>query len=274
MAYTSPELVRRHLDTIRVGDLTVAGQSLTLAGTAAVQLPHRGLRDGSLVVTAQRDDQVAQETVVLTDDWITLVHQRLVAGSVVLATDDSLATVYVENRDFVVDHIGGRIRRLATGTVPSSTSLVIFYQYDQVFVEGDDFTVDYDAGTLARRAGGTIADGQTVTVDYVVPSSIIPDTTVEQAIAEAGDTVLALIDERYYDHPAPGIVIAETHLAVAIICRIQAASVLTSDPGQSGNSREIARVWLDLAERYERTGRERLVAFAAPVHARRSPRIG
>lgn len=274
MPFTSPELVRRHLDTIRVGELAVAGALVILNGTEPAQLPHRGLRDDSVVVTSRRDDQIIQEPIVLTDDWVALAHVRLVAGSIVLATDDSLATVYVENRDFVADLATGRIRRLATGTIGSGATLVIFYQYDQVFVEGDDYAVDLNDGTIRRQAGGAIADGQTVTVDYVVTSSVIPDATVEQAIAEAGDTILALIDDRYYDHPTPGIVIGETHLAVAIICRIQASSVLTSTTNQSGNGREIAQVWLDLAERYELTGRERLVRFAAPLHTRRTPKIG
>ena len=50
MAFTSPELVRTHLDTARLGQIMLVDLPVVLNGSDPAQLPHAGLIEGSVVV--------------------------------------------------------------------------------------------------------------------------------------------------------------------------------------------------------------------------------
>ncbi|MBD3298987.1 MAG: hypothetical protein GF341_10050 [candidate division Zixibacteria bacterium] len=274
MAYTSPELVRRHIDTIRVGRLPIANVHIPLSGTVSVSLPHRSLIDTSVVVKARRPQSLKRERVTLNDDWVSLVHTHLVDETVIVAQTESLDRVYTANVDVLIDAQAGRVRRVSDGVIAFGQQVAVFYDHFHLYIADDDYTVDADAGTIRRRSTGAIADGQTVLVDYDVSVNSIPDSVVERAINDAADAVLAIIDPRFHDQLFPGLVIGETHLAVAAVCRMQALSVLADTTVSQSATRAHARVWTDLAQSYETSGRERLRSFAAPVPALHSPRKG
>jgi hypothetical protein len=178
----------------------------------------------------------------------------------------------VENTDYIIDYQGGRIRRLPTGSIPIGEIVTVWYDAYHVYIAGDDYVLDALNGSLRRTPTGAIADGQTVLVDYMVGLGTIADAVIENAIAEVDDAVMAVLDPRYHDQPAPGIVIAETHWAVAAVCRMQAAATLTEAQVLSAGTHNLARVWLDLADRYEQSGRDRLMRFAAPHSTLRAAR--
>jgi hypothetical protein len=272
MPFTSPGLVRAHLSGLRAGDLPIADVPVVLNGTQAAQLPHVGLIESSVTVKALRLAAPVREEIALAVEWTSLTYQNLVARSVVVASDNSLSTVYVENADYIVDYPGGRIRRLPEGSIPLGATITIWYDAYHIYIAGDDYTLDALNGSLRRTVTGTIADGQTVLVDYKVGLGTIADAVIENAIAEVDDSVLALLDPVYHDQPVPGIVIGETHWAVAAVCRMQAAATLSEAEVLSAGTHNLARVWLDLADRYDNSGRERLARFAAPQHSLRAAR--
>jgi hypothetical protein len=265
MPFTSPELVRAHLSDLRLGEISVCGITLTLSGTQPAALPHGGLVPGTVVVKTERSANPTRESRTLAGDWVSVSHDQLIPASVLVASDASLSSVYVENVDYIVDHGAGRIRRLAGGSIASGQTTEIWYRHYHVYTSGDDYTVDASGGTLTRRSSGAIADGQTVLVDYRVSLGTISDSVIERAIFEAGEAVLAMIDSRYCDEPVSGIIIGETHWAVAAVCRMRAAASLAETGTSSVGSRAAAQVWLELADRYDRTGRDHLTRFAAPV---------
>jgi hypothetical protein len=272
MPFTSPELVRAHLSGLRAGTLPVVNIPVVLHGTAATQLPHAGLADGSVVVKTVRLDAPIRERLTPASEWVALSHGYIVERTALVAADESLSVVYVENVDYLIDYSQGRFKRIPEGSIPSDQDIVIWYDYYHVYTEGDDYNVDVGNGLLTRRTTGAIADGQTVMVDYTVAFGAITDAVIEGAIAEVDDAVLALLDPRYHDRPAPGIVIGETHWAIAAICRMRAAATLVESATISAGTHNVARVWLDLADRYERSGRERLKRFASPQTSLRSAR--
>lgn len=272
MAFTSPELVRTHLSDFRLTESVVDDAFVVLNGTAPVQLPHAGLSDGSIVVKSIRSSAPQKEEKILQDDWVTLTYPRLVPGTVLFALDSSLGTIYYENLDAIADYRGGRIKRISGGGITSGQAITIWYDHYHVYTEGDDYTADETSGQLTRRASGAIADGQTVTVDYTISLGTIADAVIENAITEAGDAVLALIDTQYHEQPSPGIIVGETHWAVAAICRTRAAVVLSAAATPSSQTRSSAQTWLDLADQYERSGHDRLIRFAAPVDSLRIAR--
>jgi hypothetical protein len=274
MAFTSIELVRTHLTDARMGELLIRCEPVTLNGTAASSLAHGGIIHSSVVVKARRSDIPIHETRLLSSDWVTLQHGHLIEGTVVVAADGSLGHVFVENTDFVVDAIAGRIRRVESGGITNGQEVIIWYSLYHVYVEGDDFTVDAGRGLIARRSSGAITDGQQVFVDYAVALGSVSDTVIEQAIAESGEAVLALVDPAYHDSPAPAIVIGATHWAVAMVARMRAASVLSDNPASSSEARVAAQTWLEISQKYDASGRDFLTRFAAPLPARQALRRG
>lgn len=272
MAFTSPELVRTHLSNVRLGETAIADLPVVLNGTETVQLPHTGLVAGSVVVTSRRATAPTQESKSLAAAWVGLSYAHLVPETVVVAKDSSLGTLYFENIDFIVDYAGGRIKRIPGGSITSGQTVVIWYEYYHVYVLGDDYTVNEATGQLTRRSTGAIADGQTVRLDYIVALGTVSDDVIERAIAETAETVLSLIDPSYQDQPTDGIVIGATHWAVAAVCRMRAGATLADNAITAGAARTAAQTWLGLSTEYDRTGRDHLSRFAAPVPTLQPPR--
>jgi len=262
MPYTSPKLVRAHLSGLRATDLPVSDVPVVLNGADPVQLPHVGLVESSVAVKALQSSAPEMEEIALTVEWVSLTYTNIVARSVVVGSDSSLTTVYVENTDYIVDYAGGRIRRLPEGSIFVGGTVSVFYDAYRIYIKGDDYTIDALNGLISRNPAGAITDGQTVLVDYMVGLGTISDAVIENAIVEIDDAVVTMLDPAYYDQPTPGIVIGETHWVVAAVCRMQAAATLTESDALIVGAHNLARIWLDLADRYEQSGRERLSQFA------------
>lgn len=270
MPLTSPELVRAHLVGLRLGESRVTGETLTLSAATPAQLTHTGIKSGSVVVKARQDVPIGRETRVLAGDWVSLSHSRLIPHSVLIAADTSLTRIYTENSDFTVDAEGGRILRLESGAIPSGDSVVVWYEHYLVYTAGDDYTVDELEGQIRRTTTGAIADGQRVEVDYTIAPGNIPDAALDNAIAEASEAVLAYIDPLHHQSPTPGLVIGETHWAVAALCRMRAAAILAESlPGVQS----LADSWIALGAQYDQSGRRHLAPYARPIPSRHSPRI-
>jgi hypothetical protein len=274
MAFTSTDLVRTHLDNLRLGETPVGNVAVIVNGVAPSQLPHGGLINGSIVVKARRSLEPIRETRALGSGWIILGQAHLVDSSVVAAKDSSLGQVYVENVDFVVDHAGGRIRRIDSGAIGPSQSVVIWYAHYYVYSEGDDYSANTAAGQITRKSTGLIADGQQVLVDYTVALSVVSDTVIDQAINESGEAVLSLVSESFHDGPTPGIVIGATHMAVAQLARMRAGSVLADGTINAAIARAAAQLWLDIATQYDHSARTFLSRFANPISPRTPLRRG
>lgn len=271
MPYTEKELVKNHLVDFRVGQAEVRGFSLVLAGVDPVQLPHSGLVESSVVVKANESSLPVAETLTPIDDWISLTHTDIVSGSVVVADNTSLSKVYVENVDYTIDYGGGRLRRVTGGSIPSGGSIAVWYFYYRRYLAGTDYTVDPIVGKLRRLANGVIEDGQTVLVDYTASFGALSEEVIDQAIVEADQAILPLVDARYHDSTDPGLVAAETQWAVAILCRVRAAMELSNPAQKTAAAASAAQAWLDLSAQYHDAAQRLLEPFRRAIAARRFP---
>ena len=271
MPYTERELVKKHLVDFRVGQAEIKGFSLALFGVDPVQLPHSGLVESSVVVKANESSSPASGMLTLIDDWVSLGHTDIVVGSVVVADNTAPSTIYTENVDYTVDYDGGRLRRIAGGNIDSDQSVVAWYFLYRHYTAGIDYAVDTTVGQLRRLADGEIEDGQTVLVDYTAGFGAITEETIDQAIDEADQAILHAVDTRYHDATDPGLVAAETHWAVAILCHVRAAGELSGPAQKTTAAASSARAWLDLAEQYYGSAQRLLGPFRRAVSARRFP---
>lgn len=274
MAFTSPDLVRAHIANATFGDAALRNVPVTLSGTTPTQLPHAGLLAESVIVKAQRSNTPTFESQSLTSGWQILGHAQLIPGTVAVANNSSLGIVYIENVDFTVDHAGGRIRRIDTGSIANGQIVAIWYAHYHIYIEGDDFSVNLVSGQLTRKSAGAIADGQHVLVDYNVSLGTVGDATIDQAIAESGEAVLAIVSDAYHDSPAPGMVIGATHMAVAQLARMRAAALLADGTINSSIARAAAQLWLDITTQYDRSARTFLSRYANPIPSRSSLKRG
>lgn len=274
MSFTSPDLVRAHIANASFGDADVRNAPVILSGTSPSALPHAGLKAGSVTAKARRGSDPVRLSATLDNVWVILDHAQLMEDSVVVATDSSLGVIYIENVDYTVDYDNGRIKRIDTGTILSGQSIVVWYAHYHIYTEGDDFTVNYTSGQLTRRSNGDIADGQQVIVDYTVALGAVSDDLINQAISESGEAVLTLVSEPYHDSPSPGLVIGATHMAVAQLARMRAASVLADSTINSAIARAASQTWLEIATQYDRSAHTFLARYANPVTQRTVLRRG
>lgn len=274
MPFTSPDLVRAHIANANFGDADLRNAPLILSGASPSALPQAGLKDGSVTVKAQRSNDPVRLNETLGDGWVILSHAQLIEDSVVVAADSSLSAIYIENVDYIVDYANGRIKRIDTGEIDSGQSVTIWYEHYHIYTEGDDFTVNYASGQLTRRSTGIIADGQQILVDYTVALGAVSDDLIDQAIAESGEAVLTIVSETHHESPAPGLVVGATHMAVAQLARMRAASVLADTTINSSIARAASQTWLEIAIQYDRSAHTFLARFASPVSPRSSLRRG
>ena len=273
MPFTSPDLVRAHIANANFGEAEVREVPAILNGTTPAQLPHAGLTAGA-IVKSKRANTPASESATLTTGWIVLNHAQLIADTVVIANNSSLGLVYTENIDFVVDYAGGRVRRIESGAISNGQTVSIWYGHFHIYTEGDDYAINALSGQLTRKSTGDIADGQQVLVDYTVSLGSVSDTIIDQAIAESGEAVLTIISEANHESPSPGIVIGATHMAVAQLARMRAATLLADSTINASVARAAAQLWLEIASQYDRSAHTFLARFANPISPRHGLRRG
>ncbi len=271
MPLTNKELIRKHLVAFQVGQVDVRDLRIVLSGIEVAQLPHVGLTESSVVVKAPESSSPVQESLILTADWVPLANSYPVTASFVVADNTSLTTVYTENIDFTVDYATGRIRRIDSGAITSGRTVAVWYFYHRRYVSGSDYILDATLGHLRRLDTGVIEDGQNVLVDYVAGPETVTDETIDQAIAEADEVILKSIDEQFEDSSDPVLIAAETHWAVAILCRVRAAAELSATGPKTSAMATAARTWLELAAQYQSSATELLKPFRRPLAAMRPP---
>lgn len=271
MPYTQREQVKKHLLDYQVGQTEITGLSLVLAGTTTVQLPHAALIESSVVVKARESSTPVSDERTVADEWVALTHSDIITDSVVVADNTSLSTIYIENVDYTVDSVGGRIRRIAGGAIAVGQTVVVWYFFYRRYLAGADYLLNATTGHLQRLADGEIEDGQSVLVDYIAGFGTITDEAIDQAIIEADQAILQVIAADYRNSTDPGLVAAETHWAVANLCRMRAATELSGPTLKTTAAAAAARAWLDLAEQYALSAQGLLVPFRSAHPARRFP---
>lgn len=271
MAFTNMDTVRQHLRQEGAVRDTFADVTVQLLAASPVALLHANLKAGTVRVKGKEIGTPRSQVVTLASQPVVLANQQVIPDSVVVASDSSLGTIYTENTDYHVDHAEGKLARIATGMIGSGTAVTVWYYAYRLYVEGVDFTVNYEKGTIRRITSGAIEDGQTVFVDYQTLTGGFDDAQIANAITEADDLLLKLIDASYQDSADQTLITAETYLALAILCRAKAAAALETT-GMSGAA-QIAVGWRELADKYYFDGMQLAARFAGQRPALKSPTV-
>jgi hypothetical protein len=224
---------------------------------------------GSETVKAKEQNQPFQENITFVNgDTANLAHPKIVPDSVVVAGDSSLGLIYVENVDYHIDYNLGTCRRISSGSIPQGGGAVIWYLAYRVFGRGVDYDFDYQKGAIRRRSSGAIESEQKVLIDYTTEYSSLDDESIENAIVEASEQITSFIDESYRESSDRALVMAETYLAVSIICRIRAMESMSPSKAKTGND---TGSWAAVSDMYRKEAFNIMAKFAGRSGAFKSP---
>ncbi len=246
MGFTNIDLVRKHIREHQLGAANIENISCHLVGQTPFQLPHINILSDSEMVKGKEQNVPTQENVSFSSsDIVSLAHQELIPDTVVVAKDSSLGEIYVENIDYSIDYDNGKITRIPDASIPQGSEVVIWYLWFQIYTKDTDYHIDYNKGQIRRITSGEIEDGQWVLADYTVEFGLLNDEVIANAIVEANDKILKVIDPSYSNSTDQSLVTAETYLAVSILCNIKALEVISQNPGSVAKS--LSLTWSNMS---------------------------
>lgn len=250
MSFTTVEIVKKHILEKHIGIQQIESEPVRLVADTAVGLKYPPVYSGSDKVKAKEQNKPDYQTVDFSGlDEVTLNKPELIKDSVVVASDSSLGKIFKENIDYIVDYNEGVLTRLSSGEIPQEATVSVWYVPFRIYTRGQDYKINYNKGEITRLSGGDIESGQWVYVDYVSEYTFIDDEVIANAINEANEQVLNFIDSVYTSSSDKSLVVAETYLAVSIVCRIKAMEAISS-----GLKDTVSSSWSVLAEQYKRDG--------------------
>jgi hypothetical protein len=266
MSYTNIEQIKKHINFSVLPASVISDCPVILPGLDWVRLPGRNIVDGSAVVKVVCALSPQYTTATLGDEPASLSHSRLVPGSVVIASDNSLGMIYTENVDYTIDYQNGIIRRTAEGSIMAGKIVSVWYYYYTPYIEGEDYSINYTDGKIRRLSSGAIQSGQTVLIDFILAVGQPGDDIIEATVLEADAIIEKEIDSLGSFGADPTLQSGATFLAVSLLFRIIAAEELRL--GDTG--RQSASSWLALSESYRRDY-EQLIKDFRPGTARMNP---
>lgn len=265
MAFTTLAVIKKHLLSSGFNRLLIEDLLVPLNGMDETELPHHGLVEKSEAVKLVTEIIPTREGPVQLSgtEWYDLSQHHLLAESAIITLSDALGTVYTEEIDFQVDIADGRIRRVATGSIPNLQPVLIFYLYYSAFEPDTDYVVDCVRGTLRRTAGSAIPDGANVRVDYTVESGSITDELILQVMDDVQDRIVRALAPGYTGSSTDyGLQTGATLLVLAALARALAVEQLSRR--LITDSAERAREWQKLVDSFEAQGWRILRPFLDP----------
>jgi len=272
MPFTTIQIVKKHLTDYRLGSQRIESEPLIMPASGYSHLQYGNIQEGSVKVKAKELNSPIREDIVFdSNDQAALAHAEIIPDSVVAANNSSLGRIYVENIDYTVDYDQGIIIRIDGGSIAPSAEISVWYQNYRLYTSGIDYSIDYVGGKISRITSGSIEAGQMVFVDYFAQYGNITDEAISNAIVEASDKVLAIIDPVYEDSTDQSLVTAETYLALAVICRINGIESAGRPDKTTSNFR--GDFWLKLSSSYSMEGLTLLQNYARRANPLSSPKL-
>ncbi|MBU8934041.1 MAG: hypothetical protein KOO62_08530 [candidate division Zixibacteria bacterium] len=252
MSYTNVQLVSHHLATAFPVYGAVRDQPVVLDTDEYVSFFSGAVEESSLRVKSVQSVSPERVSITLASGTNSLTAGPLKRGSIVVASDSSLGTVFVENVDYVVDYGSGDLFIKTDGALSVSDSVVVWYIPFVTYVTGSDFQVRARLGQLRRLSGGNIAAGETMFLDYEPVYQSHNEEILNSAVLEANGQIEREVDPSGAFGADPVLQAAATYRALAIVCHASAARELSSMRGEDRS----AVAWIKLAEVFaEQSGR-------------------
>jgi len=261
VSYTTVEQVRRHLTLPGIIADRVYDQKFVFSTDGYLSFCGNAIEDDSLLVKSIQSDELILSSINLTTTTVTLTAGPIVPGSVVVASDSSLGTVYLENEDYSIDYTRGALTVKTDGQMTIGQTVAVWLASFKLYEVGVDYQVNYQSGEIKRLSGGHIVIGETVYLDYTPVYKNFNEEILSQAVLEANGMVAGEVDPdgRFGADPVLGS--AAACRALEIVCRTAAAGELALSNGDDKK----ALAWLKLADSYTERAETLLKSFRPPM---------
>lgn len=267
MSYTNAEQVRHHLITpFPVAD-QILDQAVLVPSTDYYRFYGGAVEPDSVRVKSIQNQTPQRIEVTLSAGVASCSTAPVVPGSVVVASDSSLGTVYRENVDYIVDCVSGILTTKSGGSLASDQTVTVWQVPFTLYVSGVDYSIAADSGEIRRLVGGTIAAGEMVWLDYRPVYVCVADEIINNAVAMANGMVENEVDPNREFEVDPTLAAAATYRALDIVCRAAASRELAAFRGGD----RVATVWIKLADGYSERSELLVRSFRPPYDSPRNP---
>lgn len=267
MSYTSAEQIRHHLVIPYPIEDQVTDQPVTMPDSDHVRFYGGAIDAESFRVKSLRSRKPARATVTFSNGSAVITSNSIVPDSVVVASDSSLGTVYVENVDYIVDYGGGLLTMKVGGALSSNHQVTVWFLPYALYEAGSDYALDAANGRIKRLAGGDIAVGETAWLDYCPVFVSVADEIVDNAVTMANGMIEQEVDpDRQYEADS-ALSAGATYRALEIVCRAAASRELASQRGAD----KVAAGWMKLSDDYATRSDLLLRNFRPPYSGPRAP---
>ncbi len=266
MSYTNIDQVRSHLGVNSALLEKVFDRPVRLTDDP-VKFHEVPIADGSLTVKSIRSSNHVRISLEITTGGATFSSAPVVPGSVVVASDSSLGTVYIESRDYIIDYAAGRVTPKPGSSLTSGAPVTVWFLPYSVLAAGEDYQCDLNRSQIHRLSGGSIACGETLYLDYSPVYADVTDQILLSAVAEANGLIEREIDPEGQFGAESSLGLAATYRALEIVCRTSASRELASLRAED----RVALLWLKMADEYGRQSDRLLSGFRPPVTGPSNP---
>ena len=267
MSYTNTQLVSRHLATAFPVYGAVLDQPVVLDTEEYISFFSGAVEGSSLRVKSIQSNSPDRITLSLSSGATSLTSAPLLRGSVIVASDSSLGTVFTENADYVIEYSNGDLYIKEGGNLSVDDTITVWYVPFTLYQSGSDFQVQANSGKIRRLAGGSLSVGETVCLDYTPVYQSHTEEILNAAVLEANSQIARKVDPEGAFGADPVLQAVATYRALAIVCRASAARNLSSQRGEERS----AVAWMKLADVFAEQSSQLLQSFRPPYDGPRQP---
>lgn len=267
MSYTTVELLQNHLVSVFPVGEAVVDQQVVMSGLEQISFFSGSVEPESVVVKVIATNAVTRTQVTTTVGRVSFVSSPVVFGSVVVAKDSSLGTVYVENIDYIIDYATGELMLKSGGAIAVAQQVSVWYLPYSIYDSGSDYSLDSTKGDVRRLSSGSIADGESVRVDYRPQYDSFNDDILNAAVNQANGLIEREIDPDGRFGADPVLQVCATYRGLEIVCHAAAARELSRPRGDQRSS----LAWIELGKQFGSRADQLMKSFRPPMNGPASP---
>lgn len=270
MSYTSVEQVRGYLTSAFPVSDRIVDQQVTLSGTEYVTFYGAAVDSSTVVVKSLQTNSLTRAAITLGTDANAFSASPISRGSVAVASDSSLGTIYAENADYIISYESGTLTIKTGGVLSAGMTVTIWFLPFTTYQSGADYTLDNQRGRIKRLAGGSIASAEAVRLDFVPLQQSFDDELLESAVVQANGMIEHEIDSSGSFGASPVLQALATYRALEIICHAAAVRELSRRAADD----RAALAWMKLADAYELRSEKLFRTFRPASGGPNMPAVG
>ena len=249
MAFTNSATVKKIIQTLPTTFPNIFDEELKLDSFTKSFLQYTAIDAASEVVKIVRQITPTNQNLITLNDETpaNLSGTFIVPKTVVVASDQTLATLYIENDDYLINYSTGTVARCLGTTIPNGSTISIWYIPYTQLTEGSDYNIDNAEGSIVRRAGTSIPDGARVYIDYSHTQQDVSDNLIDETILQSDEFFLKIIKDEHLASMEQTIKSASTNYTMYLICLSMSQKALRLGRTISD---DLADKWIKLSEHY------------------------